>query len=147
MRKNFCCLILRGGDEARRWEALQSAVYPHRGVGPRSTPTLCIWEVKKKGQPLPPLLPPLFAILGHEPANVGRTQTNQQKARGVRKFFIHTQVKMGKTTPCNSFSNKLLGLECHPPLRIAPCKFITFFYWLTINFFFLGATAISWGGR
>ena len=36
---------------------------------------------------------------------------------------------MAKISPCNSFSNKLLGLECPPPLKIAPCaRFSQFFY-------------------
>ena len=59
----------------------------------------------------------------------GRAQTNPQKARGVWEFSIHFQVKMGKIPLCNLFSNKLLGLECQPPLKIAPCaRFLHFFY-------------------
>ena len=44
---------------------------PRREVGPLLTPTFSILEVEK-GQFLPPLKPPLLAILGHGPASVGR---------------------------------------------------------------------------
>ena len=90
-------------------------------------PLLAFWR-SEKGRVLPPLLPPLLAFWGHGPANVGRTQANPQNARGVRKFSIHPEVKMVKVSPCNSFSNKLLGLECPPLLKIAPCaRFSRFF--------------------
>ena len=101
---------------------------PRREVGPLLTPTFSILEVGK-GQFLPPLKPPLLAILGHGPANLRPTQTNPQKARGVRKFSIHFHVKMGKISLCNPFSNKLLGLERQLPLKIAPCaRFSNFFH-------------------
>ena len=104
-----------------------SPTCPRREVGPLLTPTFSILEVEK-GQFLPPLKPPLLAILGHGPANLRPTQTNPQKARGVRKFSIHFHVKMGKISLCNSFSNKLLGLERQLPLKIAPCaRFSQFF--------------------
>ena len=75
------------------------------------TPTFGILEVGK-GADFTPTFTPTFGFLGHGPANAGRTQTNPQNARGVRKFSIHPEVKMVKISPCNSFSNKLLGLEC-----------------------------------
>ena len=83
------------------------------------TPTFSILEVGK-GQFLPPLKPPLLAILGHGPANLRPTQTNPQKARGVRKFPIHFHVKMGKISLCNSFSNKLLGEHRCPSMAATP---------------------------
>ena len=58
-------------------------------MGPLLTPTFSILEVGK-GQFLPPLKPPLLAILGHGPASVGRTPdqpTEGKRGAGIPHPF------------------------------------------------------------
>ena len=67
------------------------------------------------------------------------------KSKGIKGLIFGNSAR--PLTARNDPKLPILGSFWGIAGRLRPArKFITFFYWLTINFFFLGATAISRGG-